>query len=92
MVRNTVVGQSAVYRFLPSVTGANGMVEALLYQRQVQDQRTMTKGRFFSQITTTQQVEERLAVIAFRPGHFERHRQQVLDTLRQQVETRIYPL
>ncbi|MGI4841377.1 MAG: hypothetical protein ACRYF9_27655 [Janthinobacterium lividum] len=92
MVRNTVVGQSAVYRFLPSMTGANGMVEALLYQRQFQDQRTMTKGRFFSQITTTQQVEERLAVIAFRPGHFERHRQQVLDTLRQQIETRIYPL
>lgn len=92
MERNTVVGQTAVYRFVPSVTGANGMVEALLYQRLVKDSRTVSKGWLFSRITATQQVDERLAVIAFRPGHFERHRQQVLDTLRQQIETGIYPL
>jgi len=90
--RNAVVGQTGVYRFLPSVAGANGMVEALLYQRQVMDIRTLSKGPLFSRITATQQIQERLAVIAFRPGHFERHRQQVLDTLRQQIETGIYPL
>lgn len=92
MARNTVVGQTAVYRFLPTVTRVNGRVEALLYQRQIQDQRTASTGRLFARITAPQKIEERLAVLAFRPGHFERHRQQVLDTLRQQIETGLYPL
>lgn len=90
--RNALVGQTAVYRFLPCITAANGRVEALMYQRQVKEARTVTKGLLFSSITAHQQVDERLAVIAFRPQRFERHRQQVLDVLRQQIETGLYPL
>jgi hypothetical protein len=92
MERNVVVGQTGVYRFLPSVTSANGMVEALLYQRHIKDTSVVVKKRLFAEITASHVVEERLAVIAFRPDYFERHRQQTMDTLRQHVETAIYPL
>lgn len=92
MARGAVVSDSAVYRFLPSITTANGKVEALLYQRHVRDTRTVSRNFLFPRITAIQQVEEKMAVIAFRPTYFERHRQQVMDTLRQQIETGIYPL
>lgn len=92
MERGTVVGNTGVYRFLPSVTSANGMVEALLYQRETHNVQQLSTGLFFSEIESTTQVKERLAVIAYRPDHFERHRQEVIDALRLQAENAIYAL
>lgn len=87
-----VINHTSLYRFLPCVTTVNGRVEALLYQRHVQERHEVFRKLSFSRITTTQRIDERLAVIAFRPEQFERHRQSVFDTLRRRVDTEIYPL
>lgn len=90
--RSSFVNDTGIYRFLPSVTRNNGMIESLLYQRHVRSTSKTSQALLFSRITSSLQVEEKLSVIAFRQDYFERHRQQTLDTLRQQLENSIYPL
>ena len=89
---NSFMGDTGIYRFLPSVVRNNGMIESLLYQRHVNQAGTTSRALLFSKIQASQSIEERLSVLAFRQDYFERHRQQTLDTLRQQLENTLYPL
>jgi len=90
--RSSFVGDTGVYRFLPSVVRNNGMIESLLYQRHVNQAGKTTKALLFSKIQASNSIEERLSVLAFRQDYFDRHRQQTLDTLRQQLENTLYLL
>jgi hypothetical protein len=85
-----VAGDHAFAQFMPCVTNNNGMVETLLYHRYYDNKLDVAAGFFSSEVNIKTGGAERMAVMAFRPEKFEKHRQMVMGYLAERTLANIH--